>query len=284
MTINSDFIAYHQALAQEIKSTKDQVRHLIGSQHWLTDGEHKEIILRKVLRNRLPDNFRIGRGFICAQNSISTQIDVLVTYADKPVMFREGDLSFVTPDCVAAIIEVKTKLVTRQEFLDALVKLGTELEFVRQFSNYPGGFGVRPCWGGLFVFEEPISGNDNRNLATLLPKCAALLSALGEAASGSETKAINCVSLGSEIFTRYWTAGTQDIGGMLGGSGWQSYLFRDRHKGLSPAYFVGNLVTDLSRNTDPQSAFAWFPIREQGGKEQYKTHYIHLGETQVHPY
>ena len=284
MTINPDFVAYHQSLAQEIKSTKDQVRHLIGSKHWLTDGEHKEIILRKVLRNRLPDNFRVGRGFICAQDRVSTQIDVLITHADKPVLFREGDLSFVTPDCVAAIVEVKTKLTARQEFLDVLNKLAKELNFVREYSHNPGAVNSRSCWGGLFIFDDPIASKEKKNAETLLPKCEALVSALGEASERNELRAVNCVSLGSEIFARYWNRGTQDIGGMLQSSGWQSYLFRDRHKGLSPAYFVGNLVMDLAKNSDPKSAFAWFPIREDGGKEQHKTHYIHVGETQVHQY
>jgi hypothetical protein len=284
MPIQTDYIAFHKSLADEIKATKDQVRNLIGSKHWLTDGEYKEIILRKILRNRLPNNFRVGRGFICWPDRVSTQIDILITYADKPVMFREGDLSFVTPDCVAAIIEVKTKLTTRQEFLDVLGKLATEVEFVRQDINRFNNANIHPCWGGLFVFEDPILSRQKKNEETLLPKCEALLSALGEATGINESRAINCVSLGSDVFARYWLGGTEFMGGFLHNSGWHSYLFQGRHKGLSPAYFVGNLVMDLQRNNESQPTFAWFPIQDQGGKEQYKTHYIQSGEHQVHQF
>ncbi len=39
----------------------------------------------------------------------SSQLDVLLFDATKPVLFRDGDLAFVTPDAVVGIIEVESR-------------------------------------------------------------------------------------------------------------------------------------------------------------------------------
>ena len=110
MPIRTDFFGYHKSIAQELEATKDRVRQLIGSTHWETDGEHKEAIIRKVLRNHLPESVRIGKGFVCFESHTSTQIDVLITAVDKPTLFKDGELVLVTPDAVHAVIEVKTAM------------------------------------------------------------------------------------------------------------------------------------------------------------------------------
>src|SRR4051812_43930803 len=60
-----DLLKYQESLALELRASMDRVRHLIGEAHWLTDGEHKESVLRQVLRTRLPDSTAVGRGFVC---------------------------------------------------------------------------------------------------------------------------------------------------------------------------------------------------------------------------
>jgi hypothetical protein len=62
--LQRNLIGYHSSIAEELQATKNRVRSLIGSDHWLTDGEHKESILRSVLRTRLPQSVSIGRGFV----------------------------------------------------------------------------------------------------------------------------------------------------------------------------------------------------------------------------
>ena len=49
MPIQRNFLEYHKSIARELEATKDRIRQLIGDKHWLTDGEHKEAVLRRVL-------------------------------------------------------------------------------------------------------------------------------------------------------------------------------------------------------------------------------------------
>ncbi len=64
MPIEQDLLAYRESISHELEIEKDRVRRLIGSDHWLTDGEHKEILLRTILHKYLPDTVRVGTGFV----------------------------------------------------------------------------------------------------------------------------------------------------------------------------------------------------------------------------
>jgi hypothetical protein len=105
-----DSLAYHESISLEMQSTQNRIRNLIGSDHWLTDGEHKEAVLRKALRTHLPEIFHVGRGFICYREKSSGQLDILIIDKTSPTLFKDGELILTTPDTVSAIIEVKTRL------------------------------------------------------------------------------------------------------------------------------------------------------------------------------
>ena len=105
---NPDYTSYHRSLTEELYSIKDRIRNLV--KHWSTDGESKEVALRSLLRRHLPESVIVGRGFIVTPDTSSTQIDVLVVDANKPTLFKDGDLLIVTPDAVLGVIEVKTQL------------------------------------------------------------------------------------------------------------------------------------------------------------------------------
>jgi len=152
MPVQIDFLEYHKSIAKELNATKDRIRQLIGSQHWQTDGEHKEAVLRKILRNHLPESSRVGRGFVCFRNDTSSQIDILITACDKPALFKDGELVLVTPDAVQAIVEVKTSLNSSSGIHDALIKLSENIQSIR--SNCRFG-----CYAGLFVYEGQAVGS-----------------------------------------------------------------------------------------------------------------------------
>lgn len=267
MPVETDFVAYHKSIVSELRATQNRVRDLIGSGHWPSDGEHKETILRKTLRSHLPEALHIGRGFICYRRESSTQLDVLITNNNKPTLFKEGDLVIVTPDCVEAIIEVKTKQ-NSQELVATLTKLADQIQKVRQ--NDPN----RQCWAGLFVFDGP--SRRARDI-TVTNKSRDLLNALQQAARHERSRIVNCVSLGSRVFARYWDNSADQVAGPIDAPAWHSYIFDSQpHNDLAPAYFVSNLVWEISPNTSREMQFAWFPIRERGGKEQYRRHFAAL--------
>lgn len=150
MPDNPDYNSYHLSVTEELYSIKDRIRNLVA--HWGTDGESKEVALRSVMRRHLPESVIVGRGFIVGPNSSSTQIDVLIIDANKPTLFKDGDLLIVTPDAVVAVIEVKTKLRTKNDFKKAIKKLTKIEEMCRDIT------GQDSVWTGLFVFE----GDENQ--------------------------------------------------------------------------------------------------------------------------
>src|SRR5262245_38550627 len=95
-THHRDLLAFHHSISDELHAIKNRIRNLVH--HWPTDGEHKEVALRNVLRRHLPQTALIGRGFVVNRKSSSTQIDILIADANKPALFRDGDLMIVTPD------------------------------------------------------------------------------------------------------------------------------------------------------------------------------------------
>lgn len=277
MPVNPDFIAYHRSLANEFKANKDQIRNLIGDAHWPSDGGHKEAILRRVLQNKLPDTFRVGTGFFSDAVQPSSQIDILITDAGKPTLFRNGDFVVVTPDCVKAIIEVKTKLIGPKKIKEALENLIENVRRVRQINPH--------CWAGLFVYEGPHINNNEQFVRQSQTNSRNTLESLQNLAKQDPLKAINCVTFGTHNFVRFWSGIPKNFPGRLQQPGWQSYLFNtDRSRGLSPAYFVGNLVMHLTAPEDSELRRVWFPIQDENGKEDYCLDFIEMGQNQINTY
>lgn len=241
---------------------KNKIRNLIGNKHWQTDGEHKEEILRKVLRTHLPETVRVGKGFVCFPSLImnfkskkstsSHQIDILITSKDSPTLYKERDLVLVTADAVKAIIEVKTKLKKDESssgIETVLTKLADDIQMIRQ-----GISEDKKCFAGLFVYEK-----DAINHSTILEKVQA-------ASKENKERAINFISLGNKIFVRYW-----HYDDFQEKCCWRSYEINN----LAPTYFINNIVFELTPYTIPYNQKGvLFPIK--GTKEIYKDSEISL--------
>lgn len=256
MTIQQDFISYHRSIGEVLKNSENRIRNLIGRSHWLTDGEHKESILRKVIADFAPEIFRIGSGFICYPSSSdnSTQIDILVTSKMNPTLYKSGELHFVTPDCANAIIEVKTRLTNGENLTSVILSLSQQVSRIR-VSN-------PDCWAGLFIYEAGRLTDEH------------VLNTLQTIAANDPLGVINCVAIGKNHFVRYWANGhTQSQ--LPAEAVWHAYEL----SGLAQPYFISNLISHLSPNFTESNAEAWFPITES--KEVHKTKYAMLAGTEV---
>jgi hypothetical protein len=272
MPIQQDFTAYQESIASELRATQNSVRNLIGDRHWLTDGEHKEAILRNILRSRLPETVRVGKGFVCSSSTANlagaatSQLDILITSKESATLYKDGELVIVTADAVEAIIEVKTSLTTRNhatrrrsslppkrdDLESALDKLATNVELIRK--NAPLG----RCWAGLFVYEG--TNVDHRTL----------LETLQSVTHGVQNRAIDCISMGQNTFVHFWKKGKKQVGSPINGAVWHSYTIER----LAPAYFVSNIAVRFSPNMPENAQQAWFPI--ENGKESRRRFYSSL--------
>ncbi len=262
-----DFRKYHLSIAQELHALKNRVRNLVRN-HWPTDGEFKEAILRNILRRHVPETLMIGKGFVVSPENVSTQIDLLLVDKNAPTLFKDGDLMIVTPDAVRAIIEVKTSL-KRGDLPKVLTKLAEQGRVCSSVT-------MKEIWTGLFVYQDMQNGDQR------------ILQAVGQARSQTG-QSVNCICTGSSTFVRFWQQGeAPEVPGRRSASQaplWRSYKL----KGLAPVYFIANLLAassppDRSPTAIPDAqcrSLVWFPV--QGGKEQHVRFELIQGETEPHP-
>lgn len=235
--------AYFRSLTDEINALQNRVRNYIG-QHWLSDGEWKESILRAVLRRHLPPTIGIGNGFIVTPKQTSTQIDVLLYDNTKPVVFRDGDFVIVTPDAARGIIEVKTAA-SMGELTEIFTKLANNMEIIPYGHTDKRFFGV-------FIYEGKFGKLNEKSVA------ADALDSLFVAARENTHRTINCVSIGDSFFLRYWmqdpTRPTKSY------ETWHAYNLK--HK--APAYFIHNVIGHLCPDSMLENEEVCYPTE---GKE-----------------
>ena len=230
-----DANAYFDSISQELRGLQNRVRNFLTIPHWLTDGEWKESALRSILRRHLPHTIQVGRGAVIRENENSRQIDLLIHSSDAPVLFRDGELVFVTPDAIVGIIEVKTSL-DNTLFDKALAQLVDQARVV----SHPTGYGK---FFGLFAYESTVS-----------PRHA--LEALREAAT-QKGITIDLVCLGYDYFIKFWEfdplTPTKTVRSPV--HRWHSYRIDNN----APAYFIHNVVERVSPHSVEENQKVWFP-------------------------
>lgn len=230
---------YFLSLSQELRGLQNRVRNFIEDAHWQTDGEWKESVLRYFLRRNLPRNVEVGRGFVISPSGCSSQIDVLIYDSSKPVLFRDGDLVFITPDAVCGVIEVKSSI-NNASFAIAVERLTQNISFICNRSRSDKLFGI-------FAFESSVTTE-------------AALDILFKSANGSRN-VTDLVCLGDSHFIRWWYQSPEDRRKTV--KKWCSY----RPIQSSPGYFLHNIVEFINHESVEENAELWFP---PDGKEQHK--------------
>lgn len=102
---------YLESWSDELIARASRVRQLIGDRHWLTDGHHKEVIVREFLTRYLPTTLDIGSGFIKSLDggSCSPEVDILISDCSKhPAYFNEGGIQILSPSSTIAYLEMKS--------------------------------------------------------------------------------------------------------------------------------------------------------------------------------
>jgi hypothetical protein len=229
--LNAD---YYRSLSLELRALKDRVRAFIDDAHWLTDGAWKESVLRSLLRRHLPRTIEVGYGFVVSEAGCSTQIDVMLFDASKPVLFRDGDLALVTPDAVEGVIEVKTS-VSRGELASAVTKLADISELIEERAPSHRRF------YGLFAYNDRSGDIDNA------------LQALRANAQGRGSRVIKCICLGENRFIRYWEV--DPLHGNRPYYKWRAYDVDQEAQG----YFIHNVIGCVSPESVTANSAIWFP-------------------------
>ncbi|MDP1980240.1 DUF6602 domain-containing protein [Undibacterium sp.] len=188
--------AYLESWTNELDARSNRVRQLIGDAHWLSDGHHKEIIIKEFLARYLPNHLSISRGFVRpakSQGHCSPEIDILISDPHKSIpYFSEGGLQIVPPNSVVAVIEVKSSF-SRKNLDNALLNISSVKNCVRQ-SNSFNKLWTCICFFSLeqtrtsqsfldtltdslnYLRQEQFSGQSAEHFIQFLPSCISTLS------------------------------------------------------------------------------------------------------------
>lgn len=138
------------SIASELTSQSNRVRDLIGSRHWLSDGHHKEFLMRTLVRRHLPSGTLACRGFVISSvepDLCSKEQDILIidTTREAPA-FYQGGLAVCFPRTLLGAISVKTRS-DRKEVLDSITGLNSVRDVARDSAD------PRAIWCGAYFFE-----------------------------------------------------------------------------------------------------------------------------------
>lgn len=250
-----DVRAHFKSLTQELEALRDRVRNFsVATPHWQTDGEWKESVLRAVLRGYLPSHIEPLRGFVVTPGRGTGQIDLLLYDNRKPVLFRNGDLVFVTPDAVLGIVEVKSKIHDRTGLREALNSLSDDAEIIRNARR-----SGRDLFVGLFSYQTDLGASRYQQV----------LNDLQTAARGKSERIVSYACLGCSHFSMFWSDYPDDPGSTDYNT-WHSYRLTD----LAAGYFINNLVVAVSSDSVESNLGAWFPTTSKElqklGSEAFK--------------
>lgn len=253
-----NLVEYHKSIGRELSDVKNRFRLLLGDQYnRFADGKHKESILKTVLQRHLQKNISAKNGFIrFDDNSISSEIDILLFSNDRPLLFENSDLVVSTPHAVFGGIEVKTTL-TSSNLAECLGKIANNLERTSQhlekaywsdlyttLQSQTRGLSRNYPWFSLFAFDSEATDEN-------------VLNKLNEAANGNYRRAIPCLCLGPDKFVRFWSEHRKSISDTNPFTGWRVYDL----KGLAFSYFISNMIWQdhvNSAETNP-----WFALESK---------------------
>lgn len=178
----ADYTNYAKSLSRELISVKDRIRDFIGDAHWGEDGRFKEVILMKLLREKLPKNVRVGTGFVRKGDRLTSQIDIIIYKDSIPTLFEYDDFVIVTPVSVLGIVEVKSNLST------------TVLREAIRKSHENGEIIGKDIFNGIFGYDKKggIINNEQKISQTIRDT---LSEKMGQ---------VNHISMGKDYFMKYW--------------------------------------------------------------------------------
>lgn len=260
-----DIRRFQRSITDELRFTKDRVRNLIGSANWAEEGRYKEAILKKIIRQYLPSNLEIGTGFIVSNNDhvygqggeISNQLDLIIYEGKTPVIFREGDFVILTESAVRGVIEVKSKLTnySADPNSNALNSVLQKLNDLNRFETFSKPENQVRRFIGVFSFDYGGDIDSNR---------------IDEALQISNGMA-NHISLGTDIFIRYWE-NTDGLEPSLDFNG-RCYSVYGLER-LSFSYFISNLL-HVTSDEELLDRY-WFSFPIEGTKEIHRRRTIRL--------
>jgi hypothetical protein len=167
--------------AAEIANSSNRVRNLIGDAHWLTDGTHKENLIREFIRPRLPPGIQGTHGFLLSPSAelhCSPEIDVLIRDCSSScAYFDEGGITICDAIAALAYWQVKSQF-SASSLSDALDHVRLVQQVIAPDDR------KTKVWSGVCFIDCPDSRTDESILSTVGEQVRNLMRANSERDSG----------------------------------------------------------------------------------------------------
>lgn len=148
--ITANSTAFLESWSAQFLSQANTVRNLIGDAHWLSDGHHRESILRDFIGGYLPVNVTVSSGFVKPPNpryKCSNEIDILISdVQNRTHYYNQNGLRIIPPEALVALIEVKSKH-SKKKLGEALVNICAAQLIASEFAS------LSPVWSGIAFFD-----------------------------------------------------------------------------------------------------------------------------------
>jgi len=237
---------YLRSLTVELQSKQNRVRQLIGNKHWGHDGRHKEAMLTDLLKQFVPANIAVGTGFAISSNCescISREQDILVvdTSIEAPA-FHENGLIICHVETVLAAVSVKTTCGDK-EIQDSVDTIRT----LKEVASASSMNSQKSPWCAGYFFEcDQITKKQPKKIQDYIANHIARAPAAPPAAahrSDPYDAGINLAVCAPDIICAV-DYHPDSLDGGLSKFGKIRTLSSD---GLATAYFIGQLLTNISR-------------------------------------
>lgn len=116
MDQNQNLKHYYMGIDAGLKARMNLVRRLIGDAHWLSDGYHKEELIKEAVRPLISAHIEIQRGFVVDIEMVcSTELDIIFVDPNKgPLWYKSPGLIISQPKAVVAVMHIKTEAGTKE--------------------------------------------------------------------------------------------------------------------------------------------------------------------------
>ena len=128
--------------ASELNSMFRTLNHFVV--HAGEIGRAHESFLRGILDRFMPDNVRLGSGFVASPKWTSRQQDILIYNRDFSTLFEVGDCTVIDYEAFIGAIEVKTNIKSKKAFKETIA---TQAEL--KYNFHRRGLYALYTWEGI---------------------------------------------------------------------------------------------------------------------------------------
>ena len=227
---------YLRSIAGAAISQSRQVRDLIGGQHWLSDGKHKEALLSSLIARYVPAGTIVCSGFVVHPSDhtvCSREQDILVLDAlrEAPLFYNDG-LAVALPETVLAAVSVKTRF-QKRELLDTCDTLNSVIGVAST------ALVKNPIWCGGFFFEDP-------SPSTNLDRIEVTIKKVFQQAQPPFRNLVSNADQDQRGFTALASAEKLFVKATYSGNPPQAFVTTYDSTGLSAVFFLAHLIDHIA--------------------------------------